>query len=692
MSYLDLPRITFAGLFQADVNTVNNDVRNYDSRVFEPRLQTPQRTAEGRTEYNGWWNPDGSNAFRLLQCTVTGAVDERGAPAAGDPALTITIDAQRDRTAAKIIDLDPQFQMASCIWGMRLFLSLGGETCLSATLRPACFRDIYFARMRYASTGKPVPRSPGASARFTGALEELAWSGAYSSSPLLRALAHAAELNEGRLQLSLMTYGYTRDASDRQQFTYGSAIGSIGPWSRGEPLMFAPGRRFAPAASGPMASFASASGLGYMTAALSHDSSILSVDFGNALPLVLADEGVPPDRAQITVAQLGPLTVAVLKEADHVAPSSNGSFVTMPAAIEGEELAPERYDVVGVLRDYDAAWLQRTGGIADLTIPTALRARVLDRPLLILRAAREDLQTVAIRETTGGMWVRADDFVQRVDAAPTGWVESEVTLYAMRYGRPWPSAPIDVSILPKQEGQGGTDDDTEVKPPQATIPAINTPADKVSAPSRIRSGADGRATLRYGVENPNGVRGYIDGQIYQIGYSIAATNQSAMPLVEQITFHVRDAFEPPEVPSWETDVAPILVQYGNLYPIMSRGLFSLADPSTLAEHARLLQLAFTRAIEDPNYMPATRDLSAGKLRTIVKWLASYLPSGVVDYGAIPPLPVGGPKPTHQTVVSDEHPSTASERTAKTMLELLGRSTEGKNAAVRTVLRAKTNRA
>ena len=692
MSYLNLPRITFAGQFQADVNTVNNDVRNYDSSVFEPRLQTPQRTADGRTEYNGWWNPDGSNAFRLLQCSVTGAVDERGAPAPGDPVLTLSVDAQRDRTSAKIIDLDPQFQLASCIWGMRLSLSLGGESCLSATLRPACFRDIYFARMRYESTGKPVPHSPGASARFTGALEELAWSGAHASSPLLRALERAADANDGRLQLSLMTYGYTRDAHDRQQFTYGSIIGSIGPWSRGEPLMFAPGRRFAPAASGPMASFAAASGLGYMTAALSPDSAVLSVDFGNALPLVLADKGVPAERAPIAVKELGPLTVAVLKEGDHVAPSSDGGFVTMPAALEGEELTTDRYDVIGVLRDYDAVWLKRTGGIADLPIPAALRARVLDRPLLILLPSHKDLQTVAIRETTGGMWVRADDFVQRVDAAPTGWVESEVTLYAMRYGRPWPSAPIDISILPKQEGQGGTDDDKEVKPPQAAIPPINTPVDKVSAPARISSGADGRASLRYGVEDPNGIRGYIDGQIYQIGYSIAASNQPAMPLVEQITFHVRDAFEPPEVPSWDTDVAPILVQYGNLYPIMSRGLFSLADPATLAAPARLRQLACTRPLEDPNYMPATRDLSAGKLRTIVKWLASYLPGGAVDYGAIPPLPVGGPKPKHQTVVSDDHPSTASERTAKTMLELLGRSTEGKNAAVRTVLRAKSKRA
>ena len=73
MSYLGLPRLSFAGLFEADVNTVNNDVRNYDASTFEPRFQTPQEVLpDGKgTIYNGWWNPDGSNAFRLIDCSVT---------------------------------------------------------------------------------------------------------------------------------------------------------------------------------------------------------------------------------------------------------------------------------------------------------------------------------------------------------------------------------------------------------------------------------------------------------------------------------------------------------------------------------------------------------------------------------------------------------------------------------------------
>lgn len=77
MSYLGLPRLTFSGLFEADVNTVNNDVRNFDVATFEPRFQTVQEPApDGKgLIYNGWWNPRGFNAFRLLECVATGGVN-----------------------------------------------------------------------------------------------------------------------------------------------------------------------------------------------------------------------------------------------------------------------------------------------------------------------------------------------------------------------------------------------------------------------------------------------------------------------------------------------------------------------------------------------------------------------------------------------------------------------------------------
>ncbi|HEY9421978.1 MAG TPA: hypothetical protein VIW92_11235, partial [Thermoanaerobaculia bacterium] len=672
MSYLNLPRLTFAGFFEADVNTVNNDVRNYDSTVFEARFQTSQVVEPGgRTEYNGWWNPDGSNAFRLMECVVTGAAGPGGAAQAGDPVLSLRVEAQQGRTQAKIVDLDPQFQFASGLWGMRLSLMLGDVAVLSATLQPACFRDIYFGRVIVQSTGKALPGSPGASARFTGTLTDLAWGPDTEGATAVGALRTAAEGCGGKLAMSLLVYGYSKSGGTND-FLVGSIVGSIGPWLPGDPEMFAPGRRFAPSANSPNLPFASLSGLGYMTGAVSPDGSTFSLDFGNSLPMWLVDQDLQPAQAPYLALQdLGPLTVVVLKGEDPFASIESGA-VTAPYVSDGDGLTPEQYEVLGVVQGYDMTWLQATGGITDLPIPAAASALIGDHPIAVLIGSDPGLLTIGIRETVAGAWVRADQFIQRVDTAETGWVTAPVNLWAMRWGKPWAGAPLLASLQPPQTGAGGTSDKTEVKPPQTKIPVINVPADKVSIPATLTAGADGIGVLDIQVANPGNPRGYIDGQIYQISYSLALTGQSPMPTLEFIAMHAREAYVPPPAPSWTDDVGPILVQYGNLYPVMSKGLFSFSDPLAIAANARLLHLAFTRPIEDPNYMPATRDLSAGKLTAILRWLEGYLPEAAIDRSRYPAQPVGVDRvATRETVIGVAAPTRLSPGAAQAALAALG---------------------
>jgi hypothetical protein len=66
LTALDLPRLGFSGDFQAEVSTVNNDVRHYDTATFQPRFQH-LRTGPSS---DGWWNPSGSGVFRLLDCST----------------------------------------------------------------------------------------------------------------------------------------------------------------------------------------------------------------------------------------------------------------------------------------------------------------------------------------------------------------------------------------------------------------------------------------------------------------------------------------------------------------------------------------------------------------------------------------------------------------------------------------------
>jgi hypothetical protein len=65
MSYLSFPRLIFAGQFQAQPSTVNNDPEHFDSATFKPNYQEP-----GQGSTNGWWNPSGSAAWRFNDCTI----------------------------------------------------------------------------------------------------------------------------------------------------------------------------------------------------------------------------------------------------------------------------------------------------------------------------------------------------------------------------------------------------------------------------------------------------------------------------------------------------------------------------------------------------------------------------------------------------------------------------------------------
>lgn len=112
MSYLGPLRLHFAGQFQANVSTVNNDPTHFDNAAFVPSYQLMQ--TQGHP--NGWFNPQGDAAFRLLGCNVTSAWTPTGQVEAADPVVGCLI-ADSDRNVpAKLVDLDPQQQLVSTIW------------------------------------------------------------------------------------------------------------------------------------------------------------------------------------------------------------------------------------------------------------------------------------------------------------------------------------------------------------------------------------------------------------------------------------------------------------------------------------------------------------------------------------------------------------------------------------------------
>ena len=66
-------------------------------------------------------------------------------------------------------------------------------------------------------------------------------------------------------------------------------------------------------------------------------------------------------------------------------------------------------------------------------------------------------------------------------------------------------------------------------------------------------------------------------------------------------------------------------------------------------------LVFSRNIEDPNYMPVTRDMSKGKVDTLIKWLSEVVedPESPLLRGdpvPAPPTPTMSSRATQQAAI------------------------------------------
>src|SRR5215216_2093211 len=74
MSYLDVPRLHFSGLFFTGPSTINNIIQNYD-----PSVQLEQG---GQYLQNALWNPLGVAQWWLEECKVLSAIGSTGAAVA----------------------------------------------------------------------------------------------------------------------------------------------------------------------------------------------------------------------------------------------------------------------------------------------------------------------------------------------------------------------------------------------------------------------------------------------------------------------------------------------------------------------------------------------------------------------------------------------------------------------------------
>ena len=614
MAYLNPLRLTFAGTFQADVSTVNNDVRHYDNASFQPSYQQ-LATKEAP---NGWWNPAGSGAF-LLRCRITsvGYADGTVATdAAHDPCIGLTVTGAGDRTAGKLVDIDPQWQLASAPWGLGVRVLAGNVELLSGEYASNAFRDLWFTRDRDAVN------DGAASATFQSVLTEVHFSG--HESVHSRALRELAETTEGgRLSIRLTTFGYDGD-SGSPRFTLGAMVGTIGPCFAGEPESFVLGRRFAPAAG-----FQSyGAGVTYFSGLLDKASSTLLLDLSNALQSTNA-HGKPND--------IGRLSVGILAD---------------DAVVENTPVSADNLWPLGEVHYKRTGWLADTGGVVAMPLDAQQYKRAASHPLALVyeepsnpgtSGEGDGMGVVAIRETVGGLLVEAEPAVVRLDAGQS----ATVSVYAARLG-----ALLDAEVVLRQVGrvpaQGGGPDSE----PGVPIPDMGFPESALEFPRSVTT-VDGATTVELRAGDPGNPRGYLDGQVYLVDCRLPGQSNTSRQPFDFLVVHVRDDCEVPAEPTWD-DVGPILTQYSNLYPIMSIGFIDLADEAAVRVNREILSLAFSTPITDPNHMPVTRDLSGPKRRMLLAWLASIDPDGSVT------VPGHRPATVPTTAAPSSTPQTASD--------------------------------
>jgi len=608
VSYLERPRLHFSGSFETDVSTVNNDPTHFNVGTFKPEYDLPQTPGS----LNGWWNPAGSAMFRIFDTHVRSVCYQDGTSATtpgDDPVLAMQLADAGDRVPAKLVDLDSEQQMVSQIWGMRLrLMTPGGEVAFSSSFVVAPFCEIWTRAQGVAGDGKY-------SAVYQSQLVDVTW----QSGPLGTFLDELRKVaQDGPLSVRFVVDAY-HDHSAKPNFRIGRIAGTIGVARTGEPVHVTRGRQLFSSAmmqptfpvAPPYPQFCNA--IGYVD----RERGRIVLDVGNAIPT----------NTDFTIKDVGAVRLGV---------TVGGAF---------QEFGEIDYRS-------NADWYTNTVGVVDIPAEGSLSTEQLDalreNPLTVMGTGGDGKDTVLAGEANGGTYVRADDFVVRMSPGD----EARVMLYATRYGEPLPYA--DIACF---------DDTQNTLGMGAPNPNVGQPIDALAYPATVTTNADGIAALPLAASAPNNPRVYIDGQVYGVRPVLATTHVDANGVVNPMDFvsvFVFDEIHVPDRPTWYDDVQPILQQYANLYPVM-RQVLDLGDYESVVAHASMLRMVFSLPVEDPNYMPVTRDLSPAKRTMILRWLENPVvgeapPLGTVQTAAGPGSALFEALAAAEPVSAEEHVS------------------------------------
>jgi hypothetical protein len=646
MSYLDLPRIHFGGLFFTNPDTINNRISNYDPQV---KLTNP----DGSYLPRAGWNAVGVAQLWLAECSVLSVAGPSGTlvtDAAADPVIGAAVESPSPSTPkktpdgkgsydiAKMVDLDPAQQGRSAVYGLRIYVTLADGAGFSGLMSVPMLQELNGRMALQIGSWSAV-------GTWMGQITEVAWSGDLSSSPFL--VQFQAACSQGiavKLTVDLHQNSDASQMNPGNNFCYGRVHGALGPIGAGELAQVVPGRmiQVPPAVANAMAGAAleSVERVAAPAPKIAPEK-ILGVTLdarfrkpapaGVKLESAAAPSAAPappapwnPAPAQVTSSKSGSLLHVDLggsiwlnaSQAANGVGVSDGTFVVDTGIAVGFQSAAGSFQAlangqVSFASQYQLLSSQnkqvnliRSAGLVDIALVGNEASLVSGSPLLV-----QVNGTTVLQEPADGALYAMEPFYMRFEPGTTGAVQ----LMARSFGQPivgqepltWQI--VDSSGDPSTEISISWDGPTDADGIASLT--VSTPAGDVTLPP-LREPLDSQLYLVF-FADPSG-------QPVGDGYGLG---QDANASLTVLRFQ---SYTAPAQPTWQADVGPILQAYARLYPGMKDKL-DIGDEKTVQSAAPYVYARMALPLADPAYMPVTRDLSPTKIQTILQWLKAYLP-------------------------------------------------------------------
>lgn len=651
MSYLTFPRLHFSGQFKAYPATINNMPTNYDPAIY-PNIEDVQLV----------WAPKGTGEITLVGCTVTMIEYEDGTTvttAAEDPIIGQPIFSVPNPhfIAGALVDLDPDQQMVSEIWGMKIQIG-GNNAYMRGTFEPAAFNSM-FGNVQ----GPKAPHSSAsASVTYQSVLTNLQTEGLDGKSKFLN---HFAKNPTSQLSINFMieahnnnpvlySFNDTTFATLKAEGVSEVILAKIKPMQN---LKQQNNVKMFPLGDIPTEDFVKYQLQQYLTVE-EYNSAIDAIleytqviDYKPTTPYDFAhgficgtvgssNSKAPryfvPSRMLATynnqpivnkhrspyfqLVNFAPFGV----EADGMTISINLSN-SLPVENPGIEFWQER---IGALRlvYFDKGDIDLASAVKIADIPytdsgflnvqggmftTKADIDISKIPLGIVSTMPDGSDVILLAENKDGYYMRANQYVFRMNPGVTSTEEeprgetARLDIHVLKFGDAAPD---------------GTQISLTANPPQcSSIPGMQTgfPVDALSIQptNGLAETVDGVATFILSASDPGNPRQYIDGQIYFLSYSFTDP--------EILCKYVQDSSDFVSIQIYnqqadEVEAIEILNKYGYLYPIMG---FLTNDKSVEGIDLRnMIKLLLEKPMSDIRHMPVTRDLSVANRQKVLDWI------------------------------------------------------------------------